>query len=537
MFNLDKFPRDDKRLEQLWIFLLAGTAFFLYSVDLGSLPLRDWDEGIVASVARDIFRSSNWFFPTQNGEVYFNKPPLIHWLIAVVYHFAGVSEWSARLAPAMLSALCVPLLYAVAREVFPTRTPALFSALVYLTFLPVLRHGRLAMLDGAINCFLLLTIWCVLRSRRDLRFALGVGFGLGLVALTKGILAILFSGIVITFILWDTPRLLRSKYLWVGLFLGLLPACGWYGMQVLHYGDVFVQNHLLNQSFSRILTKVEGNTGPVWYYLLEILKYGWPWLLFVPVGLRLAWENRTMGWAKLIFVWGGVYLSVISLMQTKLPWYVLPFYPVLALVCGVSLADMWGRRIFNRRFFPVSELQKGKIYSSWWVGVFGLLAVVGLVGCVYFRFGPVFEPDIELVMACVALTMTAVAFLIFQQDTQFILVLFWGCYLSLTLFVMSDNWVWELAESYPVKPVAEIIKKSTPPGTIIYTSFGYNRPSLDFYSDRRVISATHEQLQKHAEQEDKPYLLLDENALQNVKIDGKRELGRESGWILVTKEN
>lgn len=536
MFNLDKSPRDDKRLEQFWILALTGTAFFLYIVDLDNLPLRDWDEGIVASVARDIFRSSNWLFPTQNGEIYFNKPPLIHGLIAVVYSFAGVSEWSTRFAPAMLSALCVPLLYAVAREVFPTRTPALFSALVYLTLLPVLRHGRLAMLDGAINCFLLLTIWSVLRSRRDLRFALGIGFSLGLVALTKGILAILLCGIIMIFIVWDTPRLLRSKYLWMGLFLGVLPACGWYGMQILHYGDLFVQTHLLNQSFSRIVTKVEGNTGPVWYYLLEILKYAWPWLFFLPVGLRLAWENRTMGWAKLICVWGGVYLIVISLMQTKLPWYVLPFYPVLALVCGVSLADMWGQRIRNQRYFPLKDLHK-KIYSGWWVGLFALLAVVSSAGFIYFRFGPVIQPDIQLVMACVALTMMAVAFLIFQQDPQFILVLFWGCYLSLTLFVMSDNWVWELAESYPVKPVAEIIKKSTPPGTIIYTSFGYNRPSLDFYSDRRVISATPEQLQKHAEQEDKPYLLLDENALQNVKIDGKKELGRESGLILVTKKN
>jgi len=535
MFNLEKSQGDDKRLEQFWILALMAAAFFLYSVDLGNSPLRDWDEGIVASVARDIFRSSNWLFPTQNGEVYFNKPPLIHSLIAVIYQWAGVNEWSARLVPAMLSALAVPLLYGVAREVFPLRTPALFSALVYLTFLPVIRHGRLAMLDGAINCFFLLTIWCVLRSRRDLRFALGIGFGLGLVTLTKGILAILLLAIVQIFILWDTPRLLRSKYLWVGLFLGLLPACGWYGMQVIHYGDIFVKNHLLSQSFNRIVTKVEGNTGPVWYYLLEIFKYSWPWLFFVPMGLNLVWENRTMGWAKLIFVWGGIYLGVISLMQTKLPWYVLPVYPVLALVCGVSLAEMWGKRVVNKRFLPLAKLHKGKIYSPWWVAVFGLLAVVSSAGFIYFGFGPVVERDIQLVMGCVALTMMIVAFLIYQEDPQFILVLFWGCYLSLTLFVMSDNWVWELAESYPVKPVAAIIKKSTPAGTIVYTSFGYNRPSLDFYSDRRVISASFEQLQKHAQQDDKPYLLLDEKVWQEIKIDGLKEIQREAGWILVTK--
>uniref|UniRef100_A0ACD5GWP6 ArnT family glycosyltransferase n=1 Tax=Desertifilum tharense IPPAS B-1220 TaxID=1781255 RepID=A0ACD5GWP6_9CYAN len=127
-------------------------ALFLFGIDLGSLPLRDWDEGIVAQVARNISRSPfdslSWLYPTLAGEPYLNKPPLIHILIALLYKTVGINEWTTRLPSAILTALSVPLLYGVGVEIFPKRTPAIFSALIYLTLLPVVRHGRLAMLDG-----------------------------------------------------------------------------------------------------------------------------------------------------------------------------------------------------------------------------------------------------------------------------------------------------------------------------------------------------------------------------------------------------
>lgn len=546
--------RTDHRLEQLWVLGLLLAAVLLYGMNLGDLPLRDWDEGIVAQVARDIWRGDlDWLYPTLAGDSYFNKPPLIHLLIAIAYKAGGINEWTTRCLPAMLCALSVPLLYGIGREIFSQRTPALFAALSYLTMLPVVRHGRLAMLDGPVLCFFLLMVWCLLRARRDLRWALGAGIGLGLICLTKGILGLLLGAIAAIFIVWDTPRLLKSWYLWAGLLLGMGPAIAWYAAQWLHYGQLFINAHLVNQSFKRISAQLEGHTGPPWYYVLEILKYSWPWVLFWPQGFRLAWENRNMGWAKLVLVWSSVYLLAISVMNTKLPWYVLPVYPALALVGGAQLAEVWRRRVSpcagNREVLPAATgWHRPSPFLSFsslslspspriWVAVFALLALAGWAGSLYFGgFGPQVQPDLQFTLGCFGLTMSVVAVLIYRQNPQFILILFWGTFVSLTLFVTSNYWIWELGENYPVKPVAQLIAEDTPQGAVIYTSHPYNRPSLNFYSDRQVIPAPPEELHQHWQQHPQPFLLLDQDALKQLHLEEMLPVGTTAGWTLVTRE-
>lgn len=534
-------PIADRWIDRLWLlgFLLA--AGLLFGVNLGHLPLRDWDEGTVAQVARDIWRSPPgsfvWLHPTIGGVPYLNKPPLMHWLIALAFRLGGVNEGMARLPGATLTAISVPLLYGVGRSLFARRTSAIFAALTYLTLLPVVRHGRLAMLDGAVLCFFLLLVFCLLRSRRDLRWGLGVGLAFGLLCLTKGIVALLLGALAIVFILWDTPRLLTSGYVWSGVLLGSLPVFAWYGAQWRHYGQAFLNTSLGSQSLDRVVVAVEGNRGAPWYYVLEILKYSLPWLLFFPQGVQLAWENRNLSWAKLVLVWVAGYLLVISCMSTKLPWYVLPVYPALALAVGAYLAewqpsDLFGLHSSERRY-PVA-----------WVILLSLVAIAGWVSSVYFsRMGWHPLAGLPIVLGAVALTLTVAIVLILRQDSQFIPVLFWGMYVSLVLFVASPYWVWELDESYPVKPVAALIREKTPPDATVWTLYPYYRPSLDFYSDRHIIqtAANANQLptalQNYWQHDPQPYLLMQQAAIAQLSLPSMQSLGTAEGWVLLTRHS
>ena len=534
--------RTEILLDRLWVIGLLVAALTLYLTNLGGLPLRDWDEGIVAQVAREIYNAPpealRWLYPTLDGQPYINKPPLVHLLIASTYSISGmINEWTTRLPGAILTAISVPLLYSIGREIFPRRLWAIFSALVYLTLLPVVRHGRLAMLDGAILCFFLLTIWCLLRCRRDLRYCLGVGIGLGLIALTKGILAFLLGAIALAFIAWDTPRLLTSIYFWTGIIIGSLPATFWYAAQLLHhnpaYVETFINQGILNQSLKRIWDQVDDHKGPPWYYILEILKYNWPWLLFLPLSLNLAWENRNLSWAKLILVWSGLYLFVISIMNTKLPWYVLPIYPALALIIGAQLAEIWN--------WP-----SNKPLPRSWFAVLSILIIGSWAACIYFaRFTSQIELDLVLTLTAIALTMTIALVLMFKRDLQFIIILFWGSYLSLFLLMNSDNWVWELNEQYPVKPVAQMIQQSPVPlGQKIYTSYPQFRPSLNFYSERQIIPATDDTLQKIWQKELSPYFLLRSSFPKKLNLEPVEIIDRvktntpepEGSWVLITKD-
>ncbi len=536
-FLLNWGKREPVWIDRLWLFGFTITAMVLLLVQLGDQPLKDWDEGLVAQVAREIWQapagSLTWLHPTLWGDPYFNKPPLVHWLIAALYSVAGISEWTTRLPSACFTLLSVVLFYGVGREVFYQRSPAVFATVVYLTSLPVIRNGRFAMLDGAILCHALLLLWCLLRARRDYRYLLPAGFAFGLLCLTKGVLvAVLLGGLALLFLMLDTPRLLKQPYLWIGLVLGSLPAGLWYAAQWWHYGSAFLGNNLVEQSLQRIWTDVEDNGAPPWYYLLEVLKYGAPWILFLPLGLRLAWTSRNLSWAKLAIVWGAGYLIAISLMATKLPWYILPLSPAIALIVGAQLAEMWhhGNLLGIERIEPTP-------YSRIWLGIFAVLATVGWAGALYYAViqSPA-DRLLSLIAAAVGLTFTVTAILMARQNPQSLTILAWGTYVALFLLMISPHWAWELAESYPVLPIAEMIQTQVPAGQVVHTSYPYNRPSLNFYSQHQVLPAAEKQLKRVWRKADRPYLLIDRSTLSQMAIASPQILAEQEDWLLVTKD-
>ena len=479
------------RLDRLWALGLWLAALPLYWVNLGGPALRDWDEGTVAQVAREIAqmgRSPAEFWqallhPTLWNQAYVNKPPLMHGLIALLFSAFGESEWTARLPGAMLTALSVPLLYLIGRELWATRRPALFGALAYLTLLPVVRHGRLAMLDGAILCFYLLTVLAGLRSRRDVRWSWGIGLGIGLMCLTKGALGLLLGGLLLGFLAWDTPRLWRSGHLWAGLGLGLAPAVAWYSNQALGGAEDFVQRGLGEQTFSRLWKPVENHRGSVLYYVGELLEWGWPWLMFLPWGIRQAWRERSLSWGKLALVLGGGYFGVISLARTKLPWYIMPLYPLVALAVAPVLAEAWNR-FGGAGIGPFTPGRSPKI----WLGLLLLLSAVAAAGGFYFLTqGQESELVLIVPLALLAVGMALSAWRLWRRDALWIVLLAWSWYVAIFALMASPLWVFELSEAEPIKPMASAIRTAPDASLPVYTTNPIERPSLSFYSQTRVI--------------------------------------------------
>jgi len=532
--GLPKLVQSRTGLDPLWTMLFWLAALPLYLVNLGGPALRDWDEGTVAQVAREIVQSSiqspagfvqALLHPTMWGQAYVNKPPLMHGLIAVLFQTFGESEWTARLPGAMLTALSVPLLYLVGRELFVTRRPAVFGAIAYLTLFPVVRHGRLAMLDGAILCFYCVTLLAGLRSRRDARWSLGIGVGIGLMCFTKGALGLLLGGLLLSFLAWDTPRLLRSGYLWSGLTLGLAPAIAWYGNQALGGADDFVQRGVVDQMLKRLWEPVENHQGSVFYYVGELLEWSWPWLMVLPWGLKQVWQARSLGWGKLILVLGGGYFAVISLAQTKLPWYIMPLYPVFALVVGKTLAESWDRLggLGNQPYTPE---RSPKI----WLGLLLLLTGVATAGGFYFWMqGQESELSLVIPLGLLAVGMALSAWRLRQHDAQWILLLAWSWYLAIGALMASSHWVFELNDGELVKPMAAVIRAAPDPALPVYTTNPIERPSLSFYSETRVIPICSLPEPFYPTE---PFYLWLRDREQVAQDLGQSPIGRAEGWKL-----
>ena len=294
-------------------------------------------------------------------------------------------------------------------------------------------------------------------------------------------------------------------------------------MQYLHYGQDFLGISLGKQTFNRIWEPVSHVSSPPWYYLLEIAKYSLPWLIFLPQGIKLAFGERHLSWGKLVLVWSGVYLLAISLMATKLPWYVMPIYPGLSLLIGASLAIAW----------------KNKQYLYSWKICLSIVTTICWIALIYLSFSGQVRWDLSLIIAIATVGFTIALILLWSDSRYFIPVLIGSFYLALLLLFNSNHWLWELNEAFPVPAIAKIIKQHTPPQQKIYTAYPYFRPSLNFYSDRVIVPAGDRQLQQIWQQYQPAYLLLDPDAIERLNLKSYVILGNEVegvAWQLISNQ-
>ncbi len=526
--------QNQRHRENNWQEFLIGTglflaALFLFSFNL-AFPLLNGQESVVAQVAKEMAHhslfSGEWLFPTLWGESYHHNPPLGIFLISLTYIWGGVREETTRLSGVILTALSIPLLYGLGREAFVRRMPALFGALIFLTLFPVVRQGRLALLDGAVICFEILTMWCVLRSRRDLRWSVGVSLSLSCLLLTQGVMGLFLSLVILLFLSWDTPRLLTSGYFWLGIILGLVPAITWYGCQWVSYGPSSIEGIFL-VPFETSQGMFQGFWG---LYGVKFVALSLPWFIFAYSGLQLARKSLIWGWAKLILVWVGLYLVIFTILPVSGVSYLMSLYPPLALAGGLALAEVFDR--------PSEEP-----YPKWWR--IALLILSGLVSLVCLSLWLNFPLDLRdlshqfsliLVLVGIALTFSLAAILISQRNPQFIAILFWGMYVSWMLLVTSPYWTGEISSGNSIQLLAQTLQDRVPHGQLVYADLAEENPALNFYSDRRIIPTSPETLLRYWHTLPDPYLLITLETWQKLSLEYVHPLDEVfPNWYLITR--
>lgn len=524
----NRLRHNEAWLDCLYISGLTLAVLMLFLVNLADLPLLDPQEGNLALIAKTIYQGTrnNGLFPALGSDPALFQSPLTHNLVALAYRFVGINEFTTRLPGALLGGTSVIILYYIGREIFVARLPALFSALVYLTCLPVVRYSRLASFNGPLLCFELLTIWAILRSRRNLQWTLVAGMGFSLMSLTRGLFALQMLLIVLLFLLWDTPRLLTSTYFWVGITIGSIPSIAWYLIHLLGFWQFETSWNLIKIWLAPTSWSIVRPDSSIGSYLLHFAPYCLPWFLIMFAGAQSIKHNFHWSWGKLLAVWLGGYFSLGLLILPQDYWLVLPLFPPLALTAGKQLEQM--------RNSP-----RDVKYPPAWVYGFVLISV--LMALVGINWGTREYIDFYLPFICgfLSITFGATAAIMAQQDKQFILLLFWGLFVSMFLLVISPHWLWELRGSEPVKPLAELITEYTEPQATIYSSMSLKRPSLDFYSDRQIVNQSVAELKQHWQQEPEVYLLLDSIALKQLDLPPQAILPDRRfdslGWFLVSK--
>lgn len=331
------------------LLLLALALGVFFGFRLGGRPLANPDEGRNAEIPREMVASGNRVTPHLNGVNYFEKPPLMYWAVAVSLELLGPGEWSVRAVPALFALGGVLLTYAAARRI-SGRAAGLAAALVQGTSLFYFILGHVLILDMAVSVLMSATLFCFILGvreppgwRRRWLFY-GLYASAALATLTKGLIGFLVTGAVmfLWLLVFNQWKRLRPLHLPTGALLFLAVAAPWHTLAALH-NATWMHRYIVYEQFERFTSPVASRPGPWWYFAPIVLLGLFPWTGFLWAGLRDAvrggWANRAKNADIWFFLtWAGFIFLFFTASHSKLPPYILPIFPALAVLIGRQLA-------------------------------------------------------------------------------------------------------------------------------------------------------------------------------------------------------
>lgn len=350
--------------KRAWLLLfIAISAFYLWG--LGYLPLVGPDEPRYAQVAREMLARRDLITPTIGGMPWFEKPPLLYWMMMLSFRVFGVSEHAARLGPALCGLMTAGFIYWIGRQIghAARNTGAPFddaigrwSALFWLSSLGAITFSRAASFDivltmtvtGAFAFFISyethtpeLTFSVTRNSHAKL--LIGFYFFAGLSMLAKGLVGfvIIFGVVALYYIL---PRERRSRglalsFVW-GVPLSLAIGAVWFVPMLAMHGRIFFDQFIVQHHFARFVSNKYHHPGPIYFYLPVVIGLALPWT-FALGGAILSARHWTWRGANavdrlrvLALIWLILPIAFFSFSGSKLVAYILPVLPAIALLAG-----------------------------------------------------------------------------------------------------------------------------------------------------------------------------------------------------------
>ncbi|HKB41234.1 MAG TPA: glycosyltransferase [Gemmataceae bacterium] len=360
----------------LLLTLVAGAILLLHL----SYPLIKPDEGRYAVVAREMLASGDWVVPTFNHEPYYDKPPLFYWLTAGSFALFGKTEKAARLVPALAALLTILATYLFAHRIVGPRAGFLAGLVLTLTC-GFVQCGRFIVLDGPFTLFVTLGLFTAYEAVRGQR----LHWKWWLTSAVFCALAVLIKGPV-AFVLLVPPvvaqgwlnrdRVRVGLGAWAGfLALAVAVAAPWFVM-ILARDPGFARHFFIDHHLGRFFTGGY-HDSPVWFYVPVLLIGGLPWsLLLIPLVRFLFSRSPQAGGLRApalgyFVLWAGWCVLFFSLSRGKLPPYVLPAVPALAVITGCYLDFILSRAplaaLFREARTRVPQRALLLIAASWLV--------------------------------------------------------------------------------------------------------------------------------------------------------------------------
>lgn len=481
-----------------WGILIIFTLYVCYFSHLGAVGFVGPDEPRYAWIARDMLETGDWVTPRLYGKPWFEKPPLFYWGAALSFRIFGVSEAAARLPSAVCALLATLALAWLALRLYGAET-ARWLLLLLPTTVGMIGFSHAAATDMPFSGMLTIAMVCAavvlgltrsehtpILPRIPWLALILFGFVLGLAVLAKGPAAIILSGGAIFF--WatftkhwrDALRLFHPAAL-ASFCLTALP---WYILCAWRNPDFF-RVFIIEHNFKRYLTPEFQHIQPFWFYVPVLLVAFLPWaalfLWFAVHGAVHLWRKRSWKESTWFSIcWAGFCLLFFSISRSKLPGYVLPAIPAIALL----MTD------------DITRLLRQKLGDIRWLCL-GIGLTFGALGVAAFRMGDKIpfvtdirpSPAVTGFAALMVLVGLIVGVLGISRRGAAALSI--GA-MALPFFLVEGTGdLWELDEGVSARPAIQQAKEHWP-STDLGTATSYKLPrnlkfGLNFYLHREIL--------------------------------------------------
>jgi 4-amino-4-deoxy-L-arabinose transferase-like glycosyltransferase len=368
--------------------MLLLVSFLAFLPGFFQIPPIDRDEARFAQATKQMLESGDYVDIRFQDENRYKKPVGIYWLQAAVVktaELAGVPEarttiWLYRI-PSLLGATGAVLLTYWAALAFVSRRAAVLAGLLLATSILLGVEARLAKTDA----MLLLTVVAAMgalgrvylvsrgahiemkhRWTWPAFFWTAVAGGI----LLKGPLILMFVALAAAMltILDRSARWLVGLRPIAGTLWLLLVVLPWFIAIIVKSGDSFFAESIGQDLFAKVGSGQESHGAPPGVYFVLFWLTFWPGSMLAGLAAPAMWNVRHEPGAKFLLAWIVPSWIVFELVLTKLPHYVLPLYPPIAILA----AGILDHHALSRRRW----LEAGTV---WWFIIAAVLALGAIV--------------------------------------------------------------------------------------------------------------------------------------------------------------
>jgi 4-amino-4-deoxy-L-arabinose transferase-like glycosyltransferase len=376
---------------------LVLCGFLLFLPGFFSIPPIDRDEARFAQATKQMVESGDFVDIRFQDEVRYKKPVGIYWMQAAAVETASalglpraqVRIWVYRI-PSLIGALGAVLLTYWAALPFVTRRGATLAALIMASSVLLNVEARLAKTDAMLLLTVVAAMGALARAymswqrgddspRQPWSWPAIFWTALAGGILLKGPLILMFVALTIltlAFLDRSAAWLWRLRPVW-GLIWLLVLVLPWFIAIFLRAGDAFFADSIGGDMLSKLAAQESHGAPPGVYLLLFWLTF-WPGAPLAAMAAPAVWRARREPGAQFLLAWLIPSWIVFEAVLTKLPHYVLPLYPAIAILTVGALE----RRILSR-----SWLTSG---AAWWFIIPALASLAAVVGAVTVTRQPVF---------------------------------------------------------------------------------------------------------------------------------------------------